>query len=186
LSDFFMSWSDEAPLPTPCPESWADSVRGYVRRFEASLMLYALRLLKDPEEAQDVVQETFLRLCAQEPARLEGRISVWLFSVCRNICMDIRRKKIRAAAAGKDLSILGAPGNPEPDLLAEQDENFSQALAVIEKLSQNQQEVLRLKFQHGLSYREIAEVTGLTVTNVGFLIHAGLKKIREQLAQPQS
>jgi len=51
----------------------------------------------------------------------------------------------------------------------------------LRRLSVNQQEVLRLKFQHGLSYRQIAEVTRLTVTNVGFLIHAGLKKLRRQM-----
>ncbi|MEZ6147070.1 MAG: sigma factor-like helix-turn-helix DNA-binding protein [Planctomycetaceae bacterium] len=38
-----------------------------------------------------------------------------------------------------------------------------------------------MKFQHGLSYREIAAVTDLTATNVGFLIHTGLKRLREQL-----
>jgi RNA polymerase sigma-70 factor (ECF subfamily) len=48
-------------------------------------------------------------------------------------------------------------------------------------LSENQQEVVRLKFQSGLSYREISEITDLSVTNVGFLLHTALKKIRERL-----
>ena len=46
---------------------------------------------------------------------------------------------------------------------------------------QNQQEVLRLKFQHGLSYREISGVTELTVSHVGVLIHNGLKALRARL-----
>jgi len=45
----------------------------------------------------------------------------------------------------------------------------------------NQREVVRLKFQNGLSYQEISRVTSLTVTNVGFLLHTALKTIRHQL-----
>jgi RNA polymerase sigma-70 factor (ECF subfamily) len=43
--------------------------------------------------------------------------------------------------------------------------------------------VLRLKFQSGFSYQEIADVTGLTTTNVGVLLHAALTKLRQQLVK---
>ena len=49
-------------------------------------------------------------------------------------------------------------------------------------LPDRQQEILRLKFQGGLSYRQIADVMDLTVSNVGFLIHTSIKALREQLA----
>jgi RNA polymerase sigma-70 factor (ECF subfamily) len=52
-------------------------------------------------------------------------------------------------------------------------------------LPKNQQEVIRLKFQHGLSYKEISTVTNLSVTNVGFLIHTGLKVLRERFGGVQ-
>lgn len=173
-----MGWSDSVQNRQSAGESFRDSIRHVVRRFEAPLMRYALRLLNDPEEAQ----ETFLRLCAQNPATHEGRSAVWLFSVCRNLCVEMKRTKVRAACAGRELAVMGAPAIPAPDQLAERDENLSDALDLFDKLSAHQQEVIRLKFQHGLSYREIADVTQLTVTNVGFLIHTGLKNTREQLA----
>lgn len=72
---------------------------------------------------------------------------------------------------------------PQPDDAAEQRDSTDKILSLLSELSANQQEVLRLKFQHGLSYREISSVTGLTETNVGFLIHVGIKKLRE-LLQP--
>jgi RNA polymerase sigma-70 factor (ECF subfamily) len=49
-------------------------------------------------------------------------------------------------------------------------------------LPRNQQECIRLKFQSGLSYKQISDVTNLTATNVGFLIHTGLKTLRQRLA----
>lgn len=76
------------------------------------------------------------------------------------------------------------PSPAEPNLqeaVLERQESVSQVLKELATLPVNQQEVIRLKFQHGLSYREISDVTKLTVTNVGFLIHVGLKKIRERL-----
>ena len=49
-------------------------------------------------------------------------------------------------------------------------------------LPDNQQECIRLKFQHGMSYKQISQITSLTVTNVGFLIHTGLKSVRRELS----
>ena len=46
------------------------------------------------------------------------------------------------------------------------------------RLSENQREVILLKFEQGLSYEEISEVTGLSSGNVGFLLHTGLKRLR--------
>jgi len=71
--------------------------------------------------------------------------------------------------------------NMSPDRAAENSEAAGRVMRLLEGLSANQQAVIRLKFQNGLTYREISEVTGLTVSNVGFLIHRGLKTVREQM-----
>jgi RNA polymerase sigma-70 factor (ECF subfamily) len=64
----------------------------------------------------------------------------------------------------------------------EQQETEHHLLQLLGDLPANQQEVVRLKFQNGLSYRDIAEVTGLTSGNVGYLLHMALKRLRERLA----
>ena len=56
----------------------------------------------------------------------------------------------------------------------------------IEALPDRQREVIRLKFQQGLSYKEISSVTGLSASNVGFLIHTGVKTIRKGLSKNKS
>ena len=57
----------------------------------------------------------------------------------------------------------------------------SQILQVVETLPKNQREVIYLKFQSDLSYKEISEVTKLSVSNVGFLIHSAVRAIRKQM-----
>lgn len=69
----------------------------------------------------------------------------------------------------------------DPCAALEHEEAVAGALAALQTLTANQQEVIRLKFQHGLSYKEIAQVTALSVTNVGFLMHTGLKILRSRL-----
>ncbi len=56
-------------------------------------------------------------------------------------------------------------------------------MKTLEQLPENQREVIRLKFQQELSYKEISEATGLAVGNVGFLLHTGLKRLRSLLPE---
>ena len=67
---------------------------------------------------------------------------------------------------------------PDPSRAMERKERFEEVLRFLERLPENQREVIRLKFQGDLSYKEISEVTGLSVSNVGFLIHTGIKRLR--------
>ena len=60
-------------------------------------------------------------------------------------------------------------------------QTVSQILQVVETLPKNQREVIYLKFQSDLSYKEISEITRLSVTNVGFLIHSAVRAIRKQM-----
>lgn len=72
-------------------------------------------------------------------------------------------------------------GDPAPAALLEDREASGCVLRLLATLPEKQQEVLRLKFQGGLSYKEIAGVLGLSVSNVGFLIHTAIASLRERL-----
>ena len=74
----------------------------------------------------------------------------------------------------------GAP-DCGPATAAENRDGASRVLGLLALLPQNQQEVIRLRFQSGLSYKDIAGVTGLSVSNVGYLIHVAVKALREKL-----
>ena len=69
----------------------------------------------------------------------------------------------------------------DPADVAEAGEMGERVMGMVGRLPEGQREAILLKFGHGLSYKEIAEVMGESVSNVGFLIHAGLKGVRERM-----
>lgn len=166
----------------PAGDDWIGDA---VARYQGPLIAYAARLLNGSvDRGRDVAQETFLRLCRQPREDVEDRLPEWLFAVCRNLAIDIRRKDGRMTAL-PDTFERTDPA-PRPAERLEQSESAAHILRLIDALPENQQDVIVLKFQHGLSYKEIAGVTRLSVSNVGFLIHTGLKTLRQRmgLAQP--
>lgn len=164
----------------PVDPAW---VRAAVDQFEAPLTQYAARLLRDADLARDVVQDTFLKLWTADRSSVDGHLGQWLFRVCRNRALDVRRKEIRMTTLSQETQVEareggGSEARSDSETAAGESRNV---LAMLETLPERQQEVIRLKFQAGLSYREIANVMDLTVNHVGVLIHTGLKTIRERL-----
>jgi RNA polymerase sigma-70 factor (ECF subfamily) len=159
--------------------AWLQTV---VCRYEPQLVRYAARLLGDVDRARDVVQDAFLRLCREPRKASEDRVRAWLFTVCRNRAFDVLKKENRMTTLSEDQARDCTSRDGDPAVAVQRREAAGKAAAVLDTLPSNQQEVIRLKVQNGLSYREISEVTGLSVSNVGFLIHKGMKTIRERLA----
>ena len=79
-----------------------------------------------------------------------------------------------------------ASHEPSPATQAEQNESTSRVRRFVETLPANQKEVVRLKFQGGLSYKEISRATNLSVSNVGFLVHTAIKTLRRQMQDEDS
>jgi RNA polymerase sigma-70 factor (ECF subfamily) len=131
----------------------------------------------------EVVQETFLKLYQEDASQLNGRLGQWLYTVCRNQAVDVRRKESRVVTWSESPAV--ADGRGDSSLDAELQDDLRQVLQAISQLPPNQQECIRLKFQQGLSYKQISAVTGHSTTNVGFLIHVGMKTLRQRLCKPQ-
>lgn len=166
------------PLQQQNKEEW---IRSAMEKYEGQLMNYAFSFTRDIDRARDIVQDTFLKLCSQEPGKIDEYLSKWLFTVCRNRALDVLKKENRMQPLSDIQLEHQADESATPSEIVDRNELAGKAMKVFEKLAPNQQEVLRLKFQHGLSYKEISEITQLSVTNVGFLIHTGIKAIRDKL-----
>lgn len=157
-----------------------------VARHEPALLRYAARLLGDADRARDAVQDTFVKLMAQPRSGVEDHLAEWLFTVCRNRVLDMRRKEGRMSAFKEGEVERVQALEPRPGSQLEQGELRATLLSLIDRLPRNQQEVIRLKFQNGFSYKEISRITELSVSNVGFLIHTAVNRLRREMAaQPR-
>lgn len=174
-------------LSAPLIETARDTkwVQDAVRLYQEPLTLYAVRLTGCVERGRDAVQETFVRLCEAQREEIEGHIKEWLFSVCRSRALDLKRKESRMIALAEP-DCRAEKASAEPPAAAERNEFRALLATHLEALPANQQEVIRLKFQHGLSYKEISSVTKLSISNVGFLMHTGIAALRERLREKQN
>ncbi len=165
------------------PQEFDAFIEQAVTDHESALIGYARTYVHDLERARDVVQDTFIRLCQQDPEKLREHLKTWLFTVCRNRCLDVLRKDKRVEPLD-DLRWQKVAGTEAPpDEQAEHDEKITEVMRFMERLPKNQREVILLKFQQGMSYDEIHNLTGLNQGNIGFLIHTGLKRLREWMPQ---
>jgi RNA polymerase sigma-70 factor (ECF subfamily) len=162
-----------------------DWLTATIARHEGTLILYAQRILAgDLARARDCVQETFLKLCRTPRGEVSGHEAAWLYTVCRRTALDVKRKERRMSLIADSTAVTAdaLPSTaPDPAALTEQSDSAAEVLRMLTHLPENQREAILLKFGHNLSYKEIAQVTGHTVSNVGFLIHTGIKTLRTRL-----
>ncbi len=168
--------------PTTPPAHWVAEV---FARLEVRLVAYVRRQMwGDLEAARDIVQDAFVKLCQEGWPDIEPHATAWLYRTCRNRAIDLLRREGRMTAihTGTDVASLQDRVGHEPDHRAVEGEQLDQLRAGVGQLTEQQQEVLRLRLHDGLSYRQIAEVTGLTITNVGYHLHQAISQLRTRLA----
>ena len=165
-------------------------LRSAMSDFEIPLTKYAVSILGDLEQARDVVQDTFLKLYKQDPEKVRKKVKSWLFTVCRNHCYDLIKRNRRTSNLGEDEISYIASNDDNPFQVIsffegreEINEKINILYSLIEELPSRQREVMRLKFQANLSYKEIAETIGISTSNVGFVMHSALKKLREDMKE---
>ena len=165
-------------------------LRSAMSDFEIPLPKYAVSILGDLEQARDVVQDTFLKLYKQDPEKVRKKVKSWLFTVCRNHCYDLIKRNRRTSNLEEDeISYITSNDDNPFQVISflegreEIDEKIKILYSLIEELPSRQREVMRLKFQANLSYKEIAETIGISTSNVGFVMHSALKKLREDMKE---
>jgi RNA polymerase sigma factor (sigma-70 family) len=154
---------------------------------ESPLLGYALRLAGARDVAEDIVQEAFMRLHAQFDQVREPRR--WLYRTVHNLALNERRqagKLVPLADPAPEESATPAE-TPDPQPLPDEQivrlEGVGLVRLSLETLDPRSREVVRLKFNENLSYKEISARTGLKLGHVGYLLHHALKAIAEELAR---
>jgi RNA polymerase sigma-70 factor (ECF subfamily) len=146
---------------------------------------YVLSLVRDPAEADDLTQETFLRAHRSRESLRDPNAAVpWLYGIATNVAVDHLRQRARRAPLQSDADPEGvSPPDPEPSavLSAEREEMSHCVQAFVGKLPDSYRAVLFLHDVNGLSAREIAELLGDTTGNVKIRLHRARRKLRAAL-----
>ena len=169
-----------------------EAYRELVRRYQRPVLSLIRRLLGDPFEAEDLAQEVFIKAFRHlerfDPRR---KLSSWLFKIAHNTTIDrLRRKQpdfvpLEASTGDGEETweVLPAPEEEAPDRLVERSETAAGVAAALDRLRPQYREVLVLRFQHGLAYREIADVLGLAMGTVKIHLHRARKQLAAELAR---
>jgi len=147
-----------------------------------ALYAYALRLMNDPDEASDVIQETFIRtyraLCGKHD-ETECRLFAlrpYLFRIARNLAFNRHRAKRRMTAAYTAATEEMVRTNPTGD------SEFSVSLSrALQKLSQSDRDLILLRFMEGMSYADMVEICGTTEAAVRGKVFRVLQKLKKLL-----
>jgi RNA polymerase sigma factor (sigma-70 family) len=156
-------------------------IRAVMVNYESKLIRYAWRFTGDRERARDVVQDTFMKLVTTDRTTLEGKLAPWLYTVCKNRALDVRQKESRMDVLEHTKLEARASSTAGPDTLAARNEDHAALLAVLAELPDEQQELFRLKFEHGMTYREIASVVNRPLSSVNAELTKTLRLIRRRL-----
>jgi RNA polymerase sigma-70 factor (ECF subfamily) len=180
------------------PEWLAKAQQGdaeaFARAFEAlrpSVFAVACRLA-GPDDAEDVVMETYLRAWQALPS-FEGRASLksWLYRIAFNCATDLRRRQQRSpevhpepAEDGQELvERVADPGAVQPGESLEADESRQQVGRALRLLPAEHRVALELRYAEGLSYAEIAAATGIGIGTVMSRLFNAKRKLKKALAQ---
>ncbi len=161
-----------------------DAFEAVVRHYETPLLRYAARVLNDPDAAQDVVQDSFIRLLHRWKGEMvpDGRMANWLYRVVHNCAVDhirkiSRRSLLHRRVAEEQEHIVP----PDRGAAFSVSDEARRAAAALQTLDLRERQLVILKVYEEKSYKEIGAITGLSTGNVGYILHHAMRKLARAL-----
>ena len=145
---------------------------------EKAVYALALSILRNPDDAQDVTQEVYLKVRAAAHLYVpQGKPLAWLFTITRNLCRDLQRVQARTGQAPDGLEDdvrFSYVSDPTDRLVLE---------AALKTLGEEERQVVLLHAVSGLKHREIAQDLGLPLSTVLSRYNRALKKLKRHLTE---
>ena len=143
----------------------------------SAVFAYALSILRNREDAEDAMQEVFLKIrSAAHLYKPQGKPMAWIFTITKNVCNMIYRKKAR---------VLPLPEEPaQPDLGLDQIENLEDRMTLEKAFSVLPEDTCRIIMLHavsGMKHREIAEMLQMSLSTVLSKYNRGIKRLQSEL-----
>jgi RNA polymerase sigma factor (sigma-70 family) len=150
-----------------------------INKYKNQLYATILRMTKNPQDAQDLVQESFIKVYRElHKYGSKGSFSGWLYRVAINHCMDeFRKKRYQINQLAVDDVIIENPNHPEVIFLKK--EKNRQLEKLIAALPEDERMMILLKYANEQSYEEISELMAVPISTVRNKLHRAKKKLRE-------
>jgi len=170
---------DDVALLEAVAEGNQNAMAAVFDRYSRIVYCIALRVLREPGLAEDVMQEVLLQVWKRPQSFVaqRGNLVAWLSVVTRNRAIDVLRKR----SPLDPLDELPLPDPRDMALASEQSWLLDKVRAVLQSLPADQKAPLELAYFNGLSHTEIAEKTGSPLGTVKTRIRAGLISIRKAM-----
>ena len=166
--------------------------RGLVEKYQGRVYAMVYGMVRNREDARDITQEAFVKAYRNlDSFRLEASFYTWLYRIAMNLAIDFTRKRKRRETAGfddgiaqrdDDGSIADVHQQEGPGRALERKQLFDQIMTAMEKLPDDQRQVILLREMEGLAYKEIAEVMGIPEGTVMSRLFYARKKLQKLLA----
>jgi RNA polymerase sigma-70 factor (ECF subfamily) len=153
-------------------------------RYSSRIYNFAYRFLRNSEAAEDATQEVFVKMLKHaNQFHGDAKLSTWLFSITANWCRDYLRKADNKAKDSEDVLVtLPAPSEFSPDRTLEQRENQQRIQKALTALTPEQREAILLSRYQGLSYAEIAQISGCSEGAVKTRVFRAMETLKKALA----
>jgi RNA polymerase sigma-70 factor (ECF subfamily) len=152
------------------------------RRHQDKVLSLAYRILGRWDLAEDVAQETFLRVyAAAKRYKARGKFISWLYRIVLNLCVDSQRKSRRAALRLEDVGVQIA--DKDRDNPSEKEERSRVVKAAVDALPRRQHMAVMLHRYGGFSHRDISEITGWSESAVESLLVRAYANLRDKLGK---
>ncbi len=182
-----MTSLDERLLVEAHNEGDAAAFVSIVNEYSASLYAHAVMRLGESRAAEDAVQETFFRAYRAMP-RFNGEfhLRAWLHRILTNVCFDEGDRRRREGRTFERLASLADPTMPPADEGFDLDMEFArrEVASALASLPDAYREALELRYVEQLSFREVADVTGVTEENARARVHRGRAALRRLINAP--
>jgi RNA polymerase sigma-70 factor (ECF subfamily) len=169
---------------------------GLVRRYQGPLYNFALRRTRSPSNAEEVVQEAFVRVVQNAgDFKHAARFSTWVFTIVRNLCVDqARRSALRRhpsldeprradQADGPTLGEQTADSRANVERQARSTEIRERVLAAVDELPEEQREVFVMREVSNLPFKQIAEIIGIPENTVKSRMRYALERLQAALSE---
>jgi len=144
----------------------------------------ALRFLNDPDEAEDITQDTFIRVYrAAQTYTPDAKFTTWLYTIVRNLCFNVLRSRKSAEMVSVDDEVmpeLPSRGENAVELLSKAQVRET-VIRAVNRLPENMRMAVILSKYHGLQYEEIADIMGCTVNAIKLRVHRAKAILAKEL-----